>query len=344
MTDVQVVIMDDSEKMKQVQVLLKENSILLDPLTEVTYGVFENKELVATASRYGATIRSVAIRARYQGSNLIAQLMSVVIQSVYDLGYDNVFVFTGQKQVKTFKRLGFFEVVTCNSDVVLLERKPHGLAAYLKTLEAYKVSAQDVGTIVMNANPFTLGHLYLVEEAKKQCDFLFIWVVKENASAVPYEDRLQLIRSGVSHLKQVYVLEGTDYVISKATFPSYFSSNDLDLVTRYAETDLRLFGQHLAPTLGIKKRFVGTEPYCQVTATYNTLMQELLPKYGVEVIEISRKEQSGQVISASRVRQLVLDKQYGLLRQWVPETTLRYLLSDKGKATLEGRLKPNERH
>ncbi|EFA28598.1 ABC transporter, ATP-binding protein, partial [Haemophilus influenzae HK1212] len=38
------------------------------------------------------------------------------------------------------------------------------------------------GSIVMNANPFTLGHRYLIEQALQQCDHLHLFIVGEDAS------------------------------------------------------------------------------------------------------------------------------------------------------------------
>ena len=38
------------------------------------------------------------------------------------------------------------------------------------------------GAVVMNCNPLTLGHRYLIEQALKQCDYLMIFVVQEDKS------------------------------------------------------------------------------------------------------------------------------------------------------------------
>ncbi len=74
----------------------------------------------------------------------------------------------------------------------------------------------------MNANPFTLGHRHLVEQAAAQCDALHLFVVREDASFFPFSARLEMVRAGVAHLPNVVVHEGSQYIISRATFPAYF--------------------------------------------------------------------------------------------------------------------------
>ncbi|MCK8058594.1 MULTISPECIES: [citrate (pro-3S)-lyase] ligase [unclassified Fusibacter] len=336
--------MTDPVRRAEVVALLGECGISLDRSVESTYGLYDSGELIATASVFGASIRSVAVTPKAQGSNAIARIVDFVIQTIYKSGFENVYVFTSSFNAKTFKQLGFFEVVRGTGNIVLLERNPRGIANYVEELSDFKVCVEDVGAIVMNANPFTLGHLYLVEQAAKKCDYLFVWVVKEDVSAVPYEARLKLVQAGVSHLNNVYVIEGSDYVISSATFPSYFSEDTKEATSRFAEIDLRLFATYISKTLGIKKRFVGTEPYCAVTNAYNQTMKKILGDYGIEVIEVDRLSEDAVAISASRVRELVMNKDMTQLKRLVPDTTYDYLTSEDGKKVLSARLKRGKRH
>ena len=64
------------------------------------------------------------------------------------------------------------------------------------------------------------------------------------------------------------------------------------------------------------------------TAT-NVTMKEILPGLGIEVTEIPRKEQSGEAISASRVRQAVKEGKLEQIRDLVPESTWGHI---SGKA------------
>ena len=49
------------------------------------------------------------------------------------------------------------------------------------------------------------------------------------------------------------------------------------------ELDLTLFAGLFVPPLGIRKRFVGTEPFSRTTALYNEQMKRLLPPLGIVV-------------------------------------------------------------
>ena len=174
-----------------------------------------------------------------------------------------------------------------------------GLEDYLKSLSCAGAAVElgpysaAAGVIVMNANPFTLGHKYLIEKAKEQVEKLFVIPVKEDVSLFPYEERLEMIRCGCGGLATI--LEGSDYQISATTFPTYFLKDLSEASETQMRLDLDLFARHIAPSLGVTVRFVGTEPSDPLTARYNAIMKEVLPPQGISVIEIPRlKEIPGQ--------------------------------------------------
>ena len=65
------------------------------------------------------------------------------------------------------------------------------LLEYLKSLEPYRKGDNSSinGSIVMNCNPFTLGHRYLIEYAAKNVDNLYIFVVEMTGSVSFCTDR-----------------------------------------------------------------------------------------------------------------------------------------------------------
>ena len=79
----------------------------------------------------------------------------------------------------------------------------------------------------MNCNPFTKGHLYLIEKASAESDHLFILIVEEDKSVFPFEKRMELVKRGTEHLDNIDVIPGGSYTISSATFPSYFAKEAL---------------------------------------------------------------------------------------------------------------------
>lgn len=176
----------------------------------------------------------------------------------------------------------------------------------------------------MNANPFTLGHRHLVEHAAARCDWLHLFVVREDASFFPFAARLEMVRAGVAHLANVSVHEGSQYIISRATFPAYFLKESGKVQQAWSEIDVLIFRDYIAPSLGITHRFIGSEPFCDITRQYNQTLHELLAGR-INVEEMTRIKVGGSAISASEVRRLLKTEQYSRIRDIVPESTFAHL-------------------
>ncbi|MBF4695292.1 [citrate (pro-3S)-lyase] ligase [Fusibacter ferrireducens] len=324
--------------------LIEMNDIKLDPNVEHTFGIFKEDKLLGTASTLSNTIRSIAINSQEKGSNILGELIHEVMQFLYDEGYSNIFIYTKCESAKSFEHIGFYEIERVESKVVLLERKPHGIKNFACYLKSFKTTHDHVGAIVMNGNPFTLGHQYLVEYAASNCDFLYIFVVDSTHTSFPSDDRYKLILSGTSHLDNVYVIKGSDYIISDATFPTYFLKRPEEGTQIQTELDLKIFGHYFAESLNITKRFVGTEPYCGTTSLYNEQMKRILPHYGVEIVEIPRKVFGTDAISASRVRVLLAKGNMKDVKKLVPESTYQYFKTVQGKQVIEKLKDSTSRH
>ena len=190
------------------------------------------------------------------------------------------------------------------------------------------------GVVVMNCNPFTLGHRYLIEQAAKQVERLFVMVVREDCSLFAYAERKAMVEQGVAHLKNVTVIDGSEYAISQATFPTYFLKRLDDAADTQMLLDLDLFRRHIAPALGATVRFVGTEPTDRLTRRYNQLMHEVL----ADVRETARLEKEGNAVSASRVRKAMEQGDMSTIRQLVPPTTLPYIIAHLATQALQAEL------
>ena len=212
------------------------------------------------------------------------------------------------------------EFVTKNND---------DLNAYLESLKKYtRNNSGNAGAIVMNCNPFTKGHRYLIENTANIVANLYIFVVEENKSMFSFADRFQLIEKGVIDLKNVKVLPSGKFILSSITFPEYFTKESINNIIVDTSLDIDIFAKYIAPTLNIIYRFVGEEPYDPITKQYNNTMKEMLPKYGITVIEIPRVQTSdGNPISASRVRSLIRDGNLSKIQEIVPSTTYNYIAS-----------------
>lgn len=217
-------------------------------------------------------------------------------------------------------------------------RPAHNPFAGNLQLEKYKQFIQSqaihkrpvVGAIVMNCNPFTLGHQYLIEHAASETDFLYIFVVEEDKSFFRFEDRMELVKAGTRHLSHVKVLPSGEFIISSNTFSEYFDKANLTGTTIDTSLDVETFAAQIAPCLDITVRFVGEEPLDPITNQYNQSMKAILPKYGIELRELKRKESENKIISASRVRKCLEENQWDDIKDMVPETTYEFLYARYG--------------
>ncbi len=196
------------------------------------------------------------------------------------------------------------------------------LETFKQKLRTHKLQ---VGALVMNCNPFTLGHLHLVEYAAAQVARLYIFVVEEDKSEFPFADRFELVKRGVKNFRNVEVLPSGKFIISQQTFSGYFNKAQLQDAAVDSSLDVEIFATEIAPTLGITIRFAGEEPTDGVTRQYNETMRRILPRHGVEFREIPRKTFGDEVISASTVRELLKRGDFDRIKNLVPETTFDYL-------------------
>ena len=197
----------------------------------------------------------------------------------------------------------------------------------LKGISSGKTSEAVV--IVMNANPFTLGHLYILEESSKRFPHVYVLVVQETYTAIPFEDRIELIKKGTKHLNNISIIPSSEFVVSTVTLPEYFNKDKEQMVTVDASRDIRLFVDYVMPALNVSTRVAGEEPYCRVTREYNRQIRDTFEKKGKQFIQIERKKVQGDYISASKVRRALIDGDFDLIKTFVPATTYDYLLINR---------------
>ncbi len=323
----------DKRMLGQVDALLVENGITRDAnLDYICAMVDEENRVIATGSCFGATLRCFAVSQQHQGEGLLNEVVSHLMEYQMARGYTHLFLYTKIKSAKFFQSLGFYEIARVDGTLVFMENRRNGFPSYLSRLE--KTARPGVsGAIVMNANPFTLGHQYLVETAAGRCDTLHLFLLSEDASLVPFGVRKQLVQAGTAHLKNVVLHDSGPYIISNATFPSYFLKDDAAVIQGHAKLDLAIFVR-IARALGVTVRFVGEEPTSQVTGLYNEIMAAQLPENGIDCVILPRKEALGKAISASTVRAALQAGDWQTLSQLVPQTTLDYFRSSEAEPVL----------
>ena len=324
----------DKYSLAQIDALLQREGITRDAHLDYICALRDgDDEIIATGSCFGATLRCFAVSSGHQGEGLLNEIISHLMQVQYARGNTHLFLYTKETSARFFASLGFYEIARVDGTLVFMENRRSGFPNYLKNLEKTKSSGVSAA-LVMNANPFTLGHQYLVETAAKNCDTLHLFVLSEDASLVPFTVRKRLVQAGIAHIPGVVLHDSGPYIISSATFPSYFLKDEAAVIDGHARLDLAVFTR-IAQALNVTQRFVGEEPTSQVTGLYNRIMAQELPKAGVQCHVIPRREAGGKAISASTVRAALQNGDWDTLKALVPATTLDYFTSPEAAPVLE---------
>ena len=299
--------------------LIAAAGLTADRDAEQTVTVWEQEKMIATGSRKGNLLKCIAVHPDHRGEDLTAAVLSQLRTDAFAAGYHHLFLYTKPENRRMFESL-FFYPIAQTGHVLLMEDKRNGIRSFLDTLPP-ATPGKRIGAAVMNCNPFTLGHRYLVETAARECDHVYIFVLSEDQSRFSARDRMEMVRLGTEDLPNVTVLPTGPYLISGATFPTYFLK-DRDLAPQiHCKLDIQIFETYFVPRFGITHRYVGTEPLSPMTGQYNKALKENLRKS--TLVEIPRLETGNTPVSASAVR-ATLDRNEDI-RAMVPETTYRYL-------------------
>ena len=317
---------------QRIEAFLKRNGLRIDDMNYYAAALDDDGEMIAGGGLKDDVIKCVAVDDAHKGEAIANTLVSHLISHANQEGYSCIKLFTKPKNRQLFESLSF-RLLAEAPEAILMET---GIGGISNTVEALKKIKEDGerGVIVMNCNPFTLGHRYLIEQAAKQVKRLYVMVVREDCSLFAYTERKAMVEQGVADIENVNVIDGSDYAISRATFPTYFLKRLDDAADTQMLLDLDLFRCHIAPALGATVRFVGTEPTDQLTRRYNQLMHEALK----DVREIDRLAKDGNAVSASRVRKAMEQGDMNTIRQLVPPTTLPYIIAHLATQALQAEL------
>lgn len=356
---------------QRIEAFLKRNGLRFDDMHYYAAITDDDGEMIAGGGLKGNVIKCVAVDDAHKGEAIANTLISHLIAHANEEGHSNVMLFTKPKNRQLFESLSF-RLLAEAPEAVLMGTGIGGLGDTVEALkkikeegEVCKENNQECkkeektnlnittphplnpspsqplttttplrGVVIMNCNPFTLGHRYLIEQAAKQVERLFVMVVREDCSLFAYAERKAMVEQGVAHLENVTVIDGSEYAISQATFPTYFLKRLDDAADTQMLLDLDLFRRHIAPALGATVRFVGTEPTDRLTRRYNQLMHEVL----TDVRETDRLEKEGNAVSASRVRKAMEQGDMSTIKQLVPPTTLPYIIAHLATQALQAEL------
>lgn len=314
---------------RQIDALLQQEGIQRDGNLDYTCGIFDDDDtLIATGSCFDNTIRCLAVDSCHQGEGLLNIIMAHLMEVQLARGNSRLFLYTKPKAARFMESLGFYEIASVPGKLVFMENRRNGFSGFCKALP--RLTGEKVAGIVMNANPFTLGHLHLVEQAAGENDAVHLFLLSEETGPIPFAVRKRLVREGIAHLGNVWLHETGPYLISSATFPSYFLKDGDTVIRTQAELDILIFGK-IAAQLGITCRYAGQEPSSHVTALYNEAMAQKLPSMGIRFVEIPRLTVAGRTVSASAVRQAIHDDRLESVREFLPQSSYCFFSGEEGK-------------
>lgn len=314
-------IIKGSSSEKALEEFLLDEEVIYEDV-DASYVIRDAGDIIATVSVKKNLIKFFYIDKEYQGEGLAIELINSALEDIISKGYRTYFVFTKAKNENIFTSLSM-DVIEKTEDVVLLEGGFFKYADWIQNIKK-DLDKDEYSAIVMNANPLTLGHEYLVDKALEEARDLIIFVLEEDASYFSTKDRYEMVGSHYQDNDRVHVYKSGPYIISRATFPTYFLKKDTDKLKVYTELDAKIFAKRIAKDLNIKKRYFGTEPIDKVTEKYNEMMKKILFEYGVESEFIERKKINDEYISASKLREGI-ETDFESIKKYLSQDVYEYL-------------------
>lgn len=309
--------------------LLFSRGLMIDQHVTETINLYDDYELIGTISYDENVIKMIAVSEAHEKENLTGILLHYVMRLFETKGIVKYFLYTPVANEVIFNNLNL-SLVSKTKDIALFENAFHPIDQTLKHIaSSLTFHGKRRAGIVMNCNPITKGHLYLIETCAKENDDVIIFLVETNRSVFSFDVRFHLVKEATKHLSNVHVIPSTPYIISPATFPTYFLKEISEASNLFIHLDLTIFKEHFFPAFSLTFRYVGTEPLDLATSNYNEVMKTI---FGSQLVIIDRLAFGEQVISASKVRAIMKEKNYDEIKKWVPDVTYQYLMSNEGKA------------
>ncbi|MDO4855186.1 MAG: [citrate (pro-3S)-lyase] ligase [Limosilactobacillus gorillae] len=297
----------------------------LEAIDTTSLWLDEEGEVIATGSLAGHVLKYLAIDENHrQAGTTFNIVVSHLTELAAQRGHYHLFVFTKPEYEASFQHVGF-QLLAHTPQASLLETGMPTIKDYLNQIKHSSTETGTISAIVMNANPFTKGHRYLVEQASRNSALVYLFVVSNDVSLFKTTERKELVEAGVKDLSNVVVVDGGDYQISPATFPAYFLKSDQEIGDYQAHLDAQLFKQQIAPALGITDRYVGSEPHSKTTENYNQALAEVLPPTVTLHVIPRCQSNNGDVISATRIRQAIKEGRLEDVKCDLPTSTFAFL-------------------
>lgn len=308
-----------TEEKERVTEFLLKFDLKFDKDITKTFYVEEDDSIVGTISVANYIIKDLAVLDKYQGENIASSLINHVIKYFSNNSIYNYQVFSKPKYKSLFENMNFKMLVETEK-LIMLEG---GITDIDETLEKIKKLLEvrftpinensDIASVVINGNPITIGHEYLVSEASLNHNIVIVFIVEEDKSEFTFIERLSMAFLAFHKFSNVYVIPSTKYIVSSLTFPNYFLK-ETDISEEMAKVDALIFKKYFQKKLFIKKRYIGSESTKKME-NYNNELKEIL---GDTIKIVERLEIDRVRVSASAVRNLIKEGKTKEALKYIP--------------------------
>lgn len=309
----------NDKNLNKLESYFKSYNLDLDSFDKL-YLAYEDEKIIASAGYYKNTLKLFTADSNYSYLNLFDKLLSILIKDMQKLNYKNIFVFTKKAYEDMFKSFNFIKLASAEKSTLLVRTEVE-VESQIKNMADF--NNPPYSSIVMNANPFTNGHEYLVKKALENSDRLIVFLVENDESYFPFALRKKIALANLKKYKNVYLVDSGDFIISSSTFPSYFLKENL-INKDHAIIDSKIFRDYFVDSIGINARYLGEEPIDPSTKIYNETLKSILgEKIKVEIIP--RLENNRGLISASTVRLLYKNAKFDEMKDYLSDITIDIL-------------------
>lgn len=317
-------------EIKEIQEFLKKHDVEYDN-PEETVIIRDAGKIIGTGSVDGRVLKYLFIDENYKGQGLMVKIYDELLNYLLSKNELSYFIFTSPHNENIFSSLGLKKIISTDK-VLLLEGGFNNYSKWINDIKKeLNEDAEIRGAIVANCNPMTLGHKYLIDYARSQVDELIVFIVEEDRSFFSTKDRFSIVKNEYKNDNKVKVVLGGPYIISQATFPTYFLKEVDKNASTYTELDARIFVEKISKDLNISVRFLGEEPNDILTDIYNKNLLKTCEDNNFKIQIIERKKDGEKVISASRVRELLESGEIDKALELVPKSTKEFIIENYKK-------------
>ncbi|MBZ7986895.1 GNAT family N-acetyltransferase [Campylobacter canadensis] len=312
---------DNKQKLLLID-FIKANSLEFSDEIDLAFVVFYKDKIIACICKFKLMIKYVIIDKEHQKENIFSLLLNTMITYAKEQNINTLRLCTCKHNAIKFQNFSF-RLLCTSKELCLLEYGYSLFDEFINNIRAKLDTNKSYTSIVMNANPFTLGHKYLIDCALKHNENLILFIVSEDKSFFTFKERFMIVKENLKKYKNILIFPSGDYIISNATFSTYFLKQDINLAKSYL--DAKIFSSLIAPCLNIKSRFVGSEPNCKVTNAYNMALKECFKEDNLDLFELSRISINNKIISASLIRKYIAENNFNEIKKYLSDTSLKLI-------------------